>query len=142
VVLQILALQGRFDGLGNCPVYSDLDKCADVMIRNRNKISSGFETLGPFARQPGRQGNVEMTVFNSLKANPLFIQLWFEDAVSSQGVKTAKQINTLYKKYKDWTIEEIRADLQKQGKYLQNYKWENREQEDRRLKWLKRQKNR
>jgi hypothetical protein len=126
VILQHMALHGRFDGLGICWERGDFDKCADSQIRNRDRVSSGFETLGSFVKQPDRQGNVEMTVFNALKANPLYIQLWPQDALHSRGPEIAQQIEELYKKSKNIKTECLREDLKKQGKYLQNYKWENK----------------
>lgn len=123
VILQHMALHGRFDGLGICWEHGNLDKCADSQIRNRDKVSSGFETLGSFIKQPARQGNVEMTVYNALKANPLYIQLWPRDALSPRGPEIAQQINGFYEKYKSMKLENIRTQLQKQGKYLQNYRW-------------------
>ncbi len=134
VVLQHMSLHGRFDGLGICWEHDNLDKCADCQIRNRDRVSSGFETLGSFVNQPARQGNVEMTVYNALKANPLYIQLWHIDAFSAEGVEIARQIEELYQKYNNFTLEEIKDDLEKQGKYLQNYRWEGKKKDKRKGK--------
>jgi len=118
IILQILALHGRFDGLGNCLTYADPDMCAASMIRNRDRVFSGFETLGSFIEEPGRQGNVEMTVYNALKTNPLFIQLWYRDAISPDGPEIAQKIDDLYRKYRDWMPEDIKNDLIREGRYL------------------------
>lgn len=127
IILQHMALHGRFDGLGVCWDKDDLDKCAGCQIKYRDRIPSGWETLGSFFSQPGRQGNAEMTVYNALKATPLYIQLWPNDALNEKGAELAKKIIDRYNEFKEIPLDKLREKLKREGYWLHNLRWEKRD---------------
>lgn len=123
VVLMNMQLHGRYE-------YLHADNTQDgALVKFRDIVPAGWETVGSFHFQAVRQGTVEMTVFNMLKARPLFIQLWNRDAYYDPTL--AGRILDTYKALKDIPYEQLREKMIAGGLYKDPAKdvWSNNREE-------------
>lgn len=109
VVLMNMQLHGRYEYL-----YEGNEQDG-ALARFRDTVPSAWETVGSFHFQPVRQGSVEMTVFNMLKARPLFVQLWNRDAYYDPAL--AGRILDTYAAFKDTGIDQLRDKMVARGLY-------------------------
>jgi len=115
--LQNHQLNGRSDiEFSNNPPFKILKKYSD-------RAAISFEMVGSFTTQPLRQGSIEMTVYNArwIGGNHLlYLQHWNE---SANGGKIMAEMDKVYRKYENMTVEEMKAALKAEGKYVETSKW-------------------
>lgn len=109
VVLKNMQVHGRYEYL------YDNNTQDGALVRFRERVPSCWETVGSFHFQEVRQGSIEMTVFNMLKANPLYLQLWNRDAYYDPTL--AGRIVETFANFKDRDLDDLREELVAAGLY-------------------------
>jgi len=109
IILTNHQLHGRFDYM------NAEDPQHGSQIKFRDRAPSGWECLGSWWQQPDRQGSVDLAVYNTLKANPLFIQIWNRDALVNPDY--AGRIAECFEEYSRISPAELKEKLQAEGKY-------------------------
>ena len=109
IVLMNMQLHGRYEYL-----YADNPQDG-ALVKFRDVVPAAWETVGSFYFQQVRQGSVEMTVFNMLKARPLYIQLWNRDAYYDPTL--AGRILDTYAAFKDTAQDKLREKMIAGGFY-------------------------
>ena len=94
----------------------------DIISKYGDTVPNGHEMVGSFLEQPDRQGSPEQTICNFMKMgkHPMYLQLWRRDC---DDPKYAKAVLDAWEKYKGMTSDEIKAQLQKENKFVEKSDW-------------------
>jgi hypothetical protein len=77
------------------------------------QVLNAHETISTF-RDPQRQGNMSMFIYNVRQFSPLFVRLWKADAANPQE---CGQILAAYQRARSMSLADYRSELERQGLY-------------------------
>jgi hypothetical protein len=78
------------------------------------QIPNAHETVSSFLRDPQRQGNVQMFVYNMRQTSPVFVRLWPEDAANTQ---LCSNLLSEYQHARSMSLASYRSELESKGVY-------------------------
>jgi hypothetical protein len=104
--IQENALSGRREGIGREPY--------DVIMRYRERVHHGFQSVAGFLHQGERMGSVEMAALNVVHAGGAFWELWHGDGMS---LEISQQVATVWGEATRMGYEAYRGKLIAEGRY-------------------------
>jgi hypothetical protein len=78
------------------------------------RVPNAQETVSSFARDPQRQGTVQMFVYNMRLTSPVFVRVWTVDA---RNVELCASMVSQYQQAQSMSLASYRGELQSKGLY-------------------------
>jgi hypothetical protein len=78
------------------------------------QVPNAHETVSSFIRDPQRQGNIQMFVYNMRQTSPVFVRLWPQDA---QNVQLCSKLLAEYQRARSMALVSYRSELESKGLY-------------------------
>lgn len=104
--IQNCRLDGRSD---NTKMFS-----YRVIMEFKDKVHNGFQNVAGWKSQPERQGSMEMTVLNFVRADAEYLELWDNDGADEE---LCARLYDMLKRAKDLGYERYKQELVISGKY-------------------------
>jgi hypothetical protein len=78
------------------------------------QVPNAQETISSFIRDPQRQGNMQMFIYNVRQMSPVFVRLWTADA---QDGELCASIVSQYQRAHSMSLASLRSELESKGLY-------------------------
>jgi hypothetical protein len=105
LILMTAVLDGRRDQSSVLQIH---------IILEHPQVPNADETVSNFTRDPRRQGNVQMFVYNMRQLSPIFVRLWPADA---ENVELCSRIFSEYQRARSMSLASYRNELESKGLY-------------------------
>lgn len=107
ISFQINQLRGRRDMKG--------DSSYDKLFPFIGKVTLGMQNVAGWRSQAGRQGSMEMSVYNFLQARAEYWEVWYGEGMSGENIN---KLDALLKGAQRLGLEKYREQLEAEGAYL------------------------